>query len=188
MLIAALFLGAGIAGGLGAAYVMGETPFGEDATVTVEEVRQLNELSTARMTASVPVTQESGSITGVPEFLRGESVLLLAVGDVRAGVDLDELEEDDIRVGEDRVTIDLPEPEILSTGLDEERTRVYDRDRGLLNFDPDEDLETDARREAARRIETSARENGILDDAKTNAETSLRAFVQSLGFEEVEFE
>lgn len=188
LLLAALFVAVGIAGGLGVAYLTGNLPLGDERTVTVEEVRELNELSTVEMTVSVPTPQESGVIPGVPEFLRGESVLLIAVGEVRAGVDLDELREGDVSVEEGRVTIDLPEPEILSAALDEERTEVYDRDQGLLNLNPDEDLETEARREAVRRIEDSARNNGILEDAQQNAQTSLRTFVQSLGFEEVEFE
>lgn len=190
MLLAALFLAVGVAGGLSVAYLTDNLPgLGEnDETVTVEEVRELNELSSVRWTESVIVPQESGRVSSIPEFLRGESVVLIAVGEVRAGVDLDRLDEGDVRAGEERVTIDLPDPEILSASLDEERTQVYDRDQGLLNFSPDEDLETEARREAVRRIEGAARENGILQQAEENAETSLRAFVQGLGFEEVEFE
>ena len=37
------------------------------------------------------------------------------------------------------------------------------------------------------KIEASARENGILDTAEQNAEDSIRAFVTTLGFEEVRF-
>jgi hypothetical protein len=40
----------------------------------------------------------------------------------------------------DTVTIDLPEPQILSASLDEEKTRVYDRDFSPLNVRPDDDL------------------------------------------------
>lgn len=188
--VALLFLLVGAAGGIGVAYLSGTMPFiaGDERTVTVEEVRQLNELATVQTTASVPVPQESGVIEPLPEFIRGESVLLIAAGDVRAGIDLDELEQGDVRVADESVTIDLPEPEILSSSLDEERTSVYDREQGLLDFSPDEDLETQARREAIDDIEAAARENGILDQAQQNAETSLRAFIQSLGFETVEFE
>lgn len=189
VLLAALFLAIGVAGGLGVAYVTGGLPtLGDDREVTVEDVQRLNELSSVQWTQSVPVTEESGGGGLMPEFLRGESVVLIAVGEIRAGVDLDGLQRGDVSVEEDRVTIDLPGPEILSSSLDEQRTRVYDRDQGLLNFNPDEDLETEARREAVRRLEDSARDNGILDQAEENAETSLRAFIQSLGFEEVEFE
>lgn len=189
LILATLFLAVGVAGGLGVAYVTGVVPsIKGDRAPTVKDVQKLNELSSVQWTQSVPVTGESGGVRLMPEFLRGESVVLIAVGEVRAGVDLDELREGDVSVEKGRVVIDLPEPEILSAALDEEETRVYDRDQGLLNFHPDEDLETEARREAVRRLEDSARDNGILKQAEENAETSLRAFIQSLGFEEVEFE
>lgn len=189
LILATLFLAVGVVGGLGVAYVTGVVPLiGDDRAPTIKDVQKLNELSSVQWTQSVPVTGESGGVRLMPEFLRGESVVLIAIGEVRAGVDLDELREGDVSVEEGRVIIDLPEPEILSAALDEEETRVYDRDQGLLNFNPDEDLETEARREAVRRLEDSARDNGILKQAEENAETSLRAFIQSLGFEEVEFE
>ena len=38
-----------------------------------------------------------------------------------------------------------------------------------------------------QKIEAAARENEILDTAEQNAEDSIRAFVTTLGFEEVRF-
>jgi hypothetical protein len=87
----------------------------------------------------------------------------------------------------DRVTIRLPEPEILSTSLEEDETHVYDRDFSPLNFRPDDELVEEARSEAEDEVEQAAQENGILDYAQRNAEDSIRAFVTTLGFEEVEF-
>lgn len=154
--------------------------------VMVEGVRDLNRLATVRWTESVPVTRESGG-TGLERLFGGERVLLIAVGEVEAGVDLSALGEDDVRVEGETVTIRLPEPEILSTSLNEDETEVYDRDFGPLNLRPDDDLVEQARAEAESRVEEAARENGILDTAETNAEESIRAFVTSLGFERVEF-
>lgn len=189
LLLATLFLVVGAAGGLGVAFLTGGLAgLGGEREVTVRDVQRLNELSSVQWTQSVPVTSESGGMSLIPEFLRGESVVLIATGEVRAGVDLDELRQGDVEVEEGQVTISLPEPEILSAALEEGETRVYDRDQGLLDFNPDEDLETEARREAVRRVEDSARDNGILGQAEENAQTSLRAFVRSLGFEEVEFD
>jgi hypothetical protein len=37
------------------------------------------------------------------------------------------------------------------------------------------------------KIEASARENGILDTADQNAQNGIRAFVTTLGFDEVRF-
>jgi predicted Zn-dependent protease len=91
-------------------------------------------------------------------------------------------------VSGDSVTIRLPEPEILSVSLDEEQTRVYDRDFSPLNLRPDDDLVEEARAAAVEEIEQAAQKNDILKTAERNAENSIRAFVTSLGFEEVRFE
>ncbi len=154
--------------------------------VVVEGIRDLNRLATVRWTESVPVTRESAG-TGMERFLTGERVLLIAVGEVEAGVDLEKMGADDVRVEGKKVTIRLPEPEVFSTSLDEIETRVYDRDFSLLNLRPDDELVEQARADAVTRVEQAARENGILDAAETNAEESIRAFVTSLGFERVEF-
>ena len=139
-----------------------------------------------RWTESVPVTRESGG-TEFEQSLSGERVLLIVVGEVEAGVDLSSLGADDVRVDGGTVTIRLPEPEVFSASLEEDETRVYDREFGLLNLRPDDELVEQARAEAERRVEEAARENGILEQAETNAEESIRAFVTSLGFERVEF-
>lgn len=154
--------------------------------VVVEGIQDLNRLATVRWTESVLVTRESGG-TGLEQFFTGERVLLVAVGEVEAGVDLSALGEDDVRVEGESVTIRLPEPEVFSASLDEDETGVYDRDFGPLNLRPDDELVEEAREEAESRVEEAARESGILDTAETNAEESIRAFVTSLGFERVEF-
>ena len=86
------------------------------------------------------------------------------------------------------MTIRLPEPEILSVSLDEQATGVYDRYFGPLNFRPDDELVEQTRAAAVERVEEIARGEDILDQAEQNAEDSIRAFVTSLGFEEVRFE
>jgi hypothetical protein len=155
--------------------------------VVVEGVQDLDQLATVRWTESVPVTRESGG-TELERIFSGERVLLIATGEVEAGVNLADIGKDDVRVSGDTVTVRLPEPEILSTSLDEEKTRVYDRDFSPLNVRPDDDLVEEARARAVEKVEGAARENGILDTAEQNAEDSIRAFVTTLGFEEVRFE
>jgi hypothetical protein len=155
--------------------------------VVVEGVQDLDQLATVRWTESLPVTRESGG-TELERIFSGERVLLIATGEVEAGVNLADISKDDVRVSGDTVTIRLPEPEILSTSLDEEKTRVYDRDFSPLNVRPDDDLVEEARARAVEKVEGAARENGILDTAEQNAEDSIRAFVTTLGFEEVRFE
>jgi hypothetical protein len=154
--------------------------------VVVEGIHELDQLATVRWTESVPVTKESGGDVWERVF-GGEKVLVIATGSVEAGVDLGDIHKGDVSVNGGTVTIDLPEPQTLSASLDEKSTRVYDRDLSPLNFYPDDDLVEEARLRAVEKIEASARENGILDTAEANARDSIRAFVASLGFEEVRF-
>lgn len=155
--------------------------------VVVEGIRDLNQLSTVQWTESVVVTREDAG-SELQRFFAGEKIVLVAAGEVEAGVNLDELGREDVRVDEETVTIDLPEAEILSSSLDEENTRVYDRDRGVFRLQPDEELVQEARVRAEEDMRAAARENGILDYAETNAENSVRGLAMSLGFEEVRFE
>ena len=154
--------------------------------VVVEGVRELDQLATVRWTESVVITKESDD-SSLERFLTGEKIVLFATGEVEAGVDLASLGEDDVEVDGEKVTIRLPEPEVFTSSLDEERTAVYDRDQGILRLRPDDELVGEARRDAEAEITTTAEENGILDYASSNAEDSIRAFVTTLGFDEVEF-
>lgn len=155
--------------------------------VVVEGVRELDQLATVRVTESIIVTRESGGDV-LDRLFSGEKVLLVAAGNVEAGIDLSEVGEDDVRVEGKTVTISLPEPEVLSVSLDEQKTRVYDRDYSPLNLRPDDDLVEEARATAEEKIEAAARENGVLETAETNAKGSIGAFVEALGFERVRFE
>jgi hypothetical protein len=154
--------------------------------VVVEGIKELDQLATVRWTESVPVTRETGGDI-LDRLFSGEKVIVIATGKVEAGVDLGDIDKDQVSVNGDSVTIDLPEPEILSASLDEKRTRVYDRDFSPLNLRPDDDLVEEARLQAVEKITDAARENEILDSAEHNAEDSVRAFVTTLGFEEVRF-
>jgi Protein of unknown function (DUF4230) len=154
--------------------------------VVVEGIKELDQLATVRWTESVPVTRETGGDI-LHRLFSGEKVIMIATGKVEAGVDLGDIDKDQVSVNGDSVTIDLPEPEILSASLDEERTRVYDRDFSPLNIRPDDDLVEVARLQAVEKITDAARENEILDTAEHNAEDSVRTFVTTLGFEEVRF-
>ena len=154
--------------------------------VVVEGIQELDQLATVRWTESVPVTRETGGDI-LDRLFSGEKVIVMATGKVEAGVDLGDITKDDVSVGGDSVSIDLPQPDILSASLDEGKTRVYDRDFSPLNIRPDDQLVEEARLQAIQKIKGAARENEILDTAENNAEDSVRAFVTTLGFEEVRF-
>ncbi len=178
-----------VAVGVGLALAIWD-PTEPDDTAVVMGIRRLNELATVEYTTQVLSTVEENVEVGpvsLPEFLTGEQLLLVAVGEVEAGVDLDTLGPDDVRVVGETVTIDLPEARVLGASLDEDETRLYDRDRGLLTGRGNDELIEKARRRAEDRIVETARDNGILAKAQNNAEASIRTLLTSLGYEEVQF-
>ena len=115
-----------------------------------------------------------------------DAILMVAAGDVIAGVDLTEMRDGDVVIDPEArtATITLPPPRVLSTRLDNERTFVHTRSTDALARRR-EDLETRARQEAERTIGQSAVEAGILDRARRNTERTVETLVRSLGYERV---
>jgi Protein of unknown function (DUF4230) len=189
LILALLLVVVSVTAGAGLVYMIWN-PTQPDEPAVVLGIHRLNELATVKYTTQVLVTEEENAEIfrqPLPEFLTGEKVLLVAVGEVEAGVDLDELGPKDVRVTGDTVYVNLPTARILDSSLDEDKTRLYDRDRGVLKIRGNDDLIEEARREAEHRMVEAARENGILAKAQDNAEASIRTLITSLGYDEVRF-
>ncbi len=148
-------------------------------------MRDLSRLETAtfHMEKVIELTDEQSRLFGLVQAR--DQILLVAVGDVVAGVDMARLADSDVHVDPGGgVTVVLPAPEVLSTAIDEKLTHVYGRSTDLLATRKEE-LEGLARKEAAEQIEKGARDGGILDRARTSAERTVRALLGSLGFQRV---
>ncbi len=156
-----------------------------DPITVVHEVRALARLETMQYTVEKVITAETGQ--GPFGFLFGDRLLLVAHGTIIAGVDLDRVGADDVRVDElGRVHLDLPAAEIFITALDNDKTYVFDREVGLLRKG-DVQLESAARLAAEQEMEKAAIEDGILEQAQLNAEAYLYRLLRSLGFADVVF-
>jgi len=116
-----------------------------------------------------------------------DAILLVAVADVSAGVDLQQLKTDDIvaNAPEKRVTITLPAPEVFHAELDNSKTYVHTRHTGALAARK-ENLETRARQEAERSLIEAALQAGLLNRASDNARRAVEGLVRGLGYEHVE--
>jgi len=149
----------------------------------VKEIQSLNRLETTAFTIEKIV--EAGQQGNVfQDLLYGDRILLIAHGKVIAGVDLSQVDADDVLVDDDKLTINLPVPTIFSSTLDNSRTRVYDRSQGFLSRG-DKDLESEARRAAEAAITQAACESGILEEARENAIERLMQLFQFAGYAEV---
>jgi hypothetical protein len=116
-----------------------------------------------------------------------ESVLLVATGNVEAGVDLTKLDEEtDVIIDGKSIKIALPPAEITSVEILPSETQIYDSG-GFLGLPAGEGLEVQAIDQARTDMEKWATEKGdILDMAERMAKSQLEAFLRKLGFEEVE--
>jgi hypothetical protein len=150
----------------------------------VHAVRILSRLETIQYSVEKVISAETGQ--GAFGFLFGDRLLLVAHGNVIAGIDLGKLEPDDLQVRNGVLYVTLPDPEIFVATLDNEKSYIYNRDTGLLTHG-DINLETAARISAEQEIEKAALEDGILDQARDNAESYLYRFLRNLNFPEVIF-
>ena len=116
------------------------------------------------------------------------SLLYIAYGEVRAGVDLNKITPDDVQVEESGIRITLPPPKILDQKLDLERSNVDGYDRGFLGLGPDNapELQVLAQEAALRKIVVAACRQGILQEAQDRAELSVSQLLSTAGFETVE--
>jgi hypothetical protein len=156
-----------------------------DPVTIVHEVRSLARLETIHYTLEKVITAETGQ--GALGFLFGDRLLFIAHGSVIAGVDLEKLEPQDVRIdSQGAVYLWLPEPEIFVATLDNKLSYVYDRETGLLTRG-DVTLEAAARKAAEDEIRKAALEDGILEQARVNAEAALERLLRAAGIEGINF-
>lgn len=153
-----------------------------DGAAVVTELKKLQRLETASFTIEKII--EAGTHGNVfQEFLYGDRILLIANGEVVAGIELSGISEDDIERSGTTITLNLPAPTILTTRLDSGATRVYNRSTGLFTSG-DKNLESRARAAAEDSIREAACAGGILDEAAENGTKELEALLRGFGFSE----
>lgn len=154
----------------------------------ITQMRELGRLESASYT--VEKVLEGGVDQGndLLNLLLGDRLLFIAHGEVIAGVDLTELADKDVVVSDDRqsVTLRLPPARVLTQRLDNELSRVYDREQGLLTKG-DPDLESRVRQEAESAVLLAACEGGILAQAELNAQRQVQILLLAVEFREIEF-
>lgn len=149
----------------------------------VKEVKGLNRLETAQFTIEKIIDAQENENNIFQKILYGNRILLIAHGEVIAGFDLSTIKESDIIVSGSNLTINIHKPQILVSKLDNDKTRVYDRQRGLLASDTN--LESQVRAAAEKNIVEAACSDGILDVSTAKAKDQLQKLFSGLGFTQV---
>ena len=174
-------------------------PFGSDTKDRSQPVllKSLENLSdyhaaTANMQVVVDVEEDARLL---PSFIKGERTLFVAAGTVDAAVDFRGLAKDPeaVKVSDDRrsVRLTLPAPKLLEPQLDPDRSRVYDRDRGVL--DRVEDAVSDRPGDEQplyqlaedKLAAAAAADPQLLRTAERNTRSMLEGLLRGLGFEKI---
>lgn len=155
-----------------------------DPVTYINQVQALARLETIQYSVEKVVTAEQNQ--GTLGFLLGDRLIFVAHGIVIAGVDMGKIMPEDMRLENGVLYVRLPAAEVFVATLDNEKSYVYDRETGLLTKGV-KDLETLARQRAEQEILKAALEDGILEQARKNAEAYLLRFFMSLGYKSVVF-
>ena len=158
----------------------------EHSTPIVEKIRNIQELSTTVQTMETIVPASAERKLG--DFsLATTRLLYVARGEIRAGVDLAELTDADVKVTKNKIEINLPPAKILDSKIDVNHSRVYDYDRGFLNLGPDvaPQLQTLAQRETLVEIVNTACSENILDRANIKAKAAITQLLNSTSEQKV---
>lgn len=156
-----------------------------DPITIVHQVRSLARLETIQYSVEKVITAETGQ--GFLGFLIGDRILFIAHGSVVAGIDLQKLQPEDLRIESGVLYVHLPDAEVFVATLNNDDSYVYDRQLGFL-AKGGQDLETATRQAAEQEILKSALADGILVQAQFNAESYMLRLFLSLGFPDVIFE
>jgi hypothetical protein len=175
--------------GLGLLHLIGvlrgrPTQFNVDQPTVVRQIQQLQRLETVSYTADKIISGEHANAF-LPSFLAGDRLLLVVHGEVVGGINLADLQPGDVEIQGQKVSIHLPQAEVLSTRIDNAKTRVYSRDTGLFSS-PDPNLESEVREEAERELQQAALQDGILKTAADNARSTISGMLKGFGFREVD--
>ncbi len=149
--------------------------------------------ATANLQVVVDVEEDTSLL---PSFVKGERTLFVAAGSVDAAVDFSGLSRDPraVQVSDDRrsATITLPAPTLSDPRIEPDRTRVYDRDRGLLDRVEDAFSDRPGDEQPLYQLaedklrEAGAAEPELRRTAERNTRAMLEGMLRGLGFERVE--
>ena len=155
----------------------------EELKANVLEIRQLGELSTVEYTIGKLIQLDQSESDW---YKWGDRKILIKTrAIVKAGVDLNKLREDDIRVKGNTIEITLPAPEYTSFNMDPKftRTEVESISGFRDNFTQKE--KNDFLKQGEEAIKKDLAETKVLEDAARNAEDIVRDFYKELGYDKV---
>jgi hypothetical protein len=169
----------------------GETTRDHSGPVVLRAIQDVREFRGATGHFEVVVDLEHDT-RFVPDRLRGERTLFVAVGSVDAAVDFTGVGQRSVKVtGSDAVSITLPRAHLSPARIDPEHSYVANRERGLLDrvtgiFEDNPTGERELYVAAQAKLQDAATSTGELRrQAEANTRQMLESMLRPLGYENV---
>ena len=147
------------------------------STALAQQLQEVNELAVLDYNyTKVGKFENSLKLNGWSIPLTKKSFLLTYAGRIQAGVDMSAME---VNMKGKKSLVSLPEVRILNNVLDEKSIEVYDETKNIFNPISINDYKTFAAKQKER-VEDEAIENGLLSEAATKAQSTIRKFLQMI--------
>ena len=158
------------------------TPTPTPTPILIER-QELGKMVTIQYKLETVSIVEQKDASWIVRLFGDNKVVLVATGEVMAGVDMASLADKDVVVNRTTVRIVMPAAEILSVHLIPGESWVYDRKFNILK--PNWQLELQAQEQAEMSLRGWSINNGILEQAEEVFATRIEAFLRRLGFTDV---
>lgn len=121
-------------------------------------------------------------------FLTQDQINFVAYGQASAGINVSEMGPDAIRVEGTTAVVYLPPMRLFPAPiLDTQQSFVKDRNTGVFIFRPDQQFETQIRRQSEAYLLAAMEESGLYTTAEAKIKTWLSGWLLGIGFTDVEF-
>lgn len=180
----AAFVALGIGGFFGLSNPFASEEIDRSQPALLKSIEDLSQYRAAVGNFEVILDVEN-DVRFIPSFIAGDRSLFVAAGTVDAYVDFSGLAEGDLTVSDDKTSVEirLPDAELGEANLDQQKTYLYDQNRGLVDrvgdaFSTDDQSEIYQR--AEERIAAAADTSQLREQATTNTRAMLTGLFGSL--------
>lgn len=162
----------------------------DETPTVISEIKKISEFTSAcfyeeiilqekknRKVVDNSVGNKIAGLFGKKEGLITDEIVIIANGKVRAGFNLKDLADSDIKINGDTLTVNLPEAEIFDVIVNPSNFDIYIEDGTW-----DEQKVTDIKNKAVSKIKEDALSDGILVKATNSGVKKLTDMFKTFGF------
>jgi hypothetical protein len=112
-------------------------------------------------------------------------ILMTCEASIKAGIDLQLLEADDININEGKITLVLPHAQLISFNMPVDSIQVPYEAQGFFRDKFTNAERTELLAQGEQQIKNKVEEMGVLTEAERNAELVIKNYLRKMGYENV---